>query len=196
MAIVWLSSGIFGIHILAYYVGAVAAGLGGLLYIVGRDTIDGAVMGAGFGLYGAFMAIAAIQTVRFAMAGALSQHRAWAIRLFALTIGSWLYRIDYGFWGLLAGRLGRTKTFDGQFDMVMVFWFFVPNLRIAENCYLRPTIRLGTGIEARRHSLREPRICVPHAGDVHGDDESMGSDDFVAPGLDQRLNYRGTGAVR
>jgi hypothetical protein len=111
---------------------AFVTGIGGLVYIVFRGTVGGPGMSAGFALYGALMAVAAEETVRHAMARRLAQHRAWAIRLFALAIGSWLYRMDYGFWRLLAGGVGHTKRFDGWFDMIMVFWFYLPNLAVAE----------------------------------------------------------------
>lgn len=60
------------------------------------------------------------------------RHRAWAIRLFALTIGSWLYRMEYGLWSVLSGGLGCGAGFSGWFDAVMVFFFYVPNLISAE----------------------------------------------------------------
>lgn len=96
-----------------YVTAAFVTGLGGLTYIAARGTVGGPVMSIGFALYGGLMAFAAEETVRHAMARRLRQHRAWAIRLFALAIGSWLYRMDYGFWRLLTGGAGHTKTFDG-----------------------------------------------------------------------------------
>lgn len=60
------------------------------------------------------------------------RHRAWALRLFALAIGSWLYRMDYGFWLLLTDGAGHTRDFRGPFDLVMAFWFYVPNLLVAQ----------------------------------------------------------------
>jgi hypothetical protein len=52
--------------------------------------------------------------------------------LFALAIGSWLYRMDYGFWLLFTDGLGHTDTFHGPFDYFMDFWFYIPNLLVAE----------------------------------------------------------------
>lgn len=115
-----------------YAAAAFVTGIGGLAYIALRGTVGGPVMSVGFALYGIFMAVAAEETVRHAMARRMVQHRAWAIRLFALAIGSWLYRMDYGFWRLLTGGAGHTKTFNGWFDMIMVFWFYLPNLAVAE----------------------------------------------------------------
>ncbi len=88
-----------------YLVASVFAAIGGLLFIVLKGTIGGRVMNIGFSLYGILMLLAAIATFRHALAGRVAQHRAWAIRLYALAIGSWLYRMDYGFWLLLAEDL-------------------------------------------------------------------------------------------
>src|SRR3546814_4305417 len=55
----------------------------------------------------------------------------WAIRLFALTVGSWLYRMEYALWYLAMGDLG-TNHFHGWFDAIMMFFFYVPNLLVAE----------------------------------------------------------------
>ena len=84
------------------------------------------------------MLLAAAQTLRYAMARDLDTHRAWALRLYALAIGSWLYRMDYGFWVQITDGLGHTDTFRGPFDYVMDFAFYLPNLVVAE-LYLRRT---------------------------------------------------------
>jgi uncharacterized membrane protein len=115
-----------------YVAAAIAAGLGGLVFIVIKGTVGGPIMSLGFSIYGALMVVAAVQAIRYARAGQLDAHRAWALRLYALAIGSWLYRMDYGFWHLFAGGAGHTHEFRGWFDAVMVFWFYVPNLIVAE----------------------------------------------------------------
>jgi len=115
-----------------YVLAAGLAGFGGLGFILGKGTIGGLPMDVGFGLYGALMVVASTETYRNARARRIEIHRAWAIRLFALAIGSWLYRMDYGFWLLIAKGAGHTHGFDGPFDVVMVFFFYLPNLAIAE----------------------------------------------------------------
>lgn len=115
-----------------YVLAAGLAGLGGLGFILGQGTIGGSLMDVGFGIYGALMIVCATQAYVHARARRYEQHRAWAIRLFALTIGSWLYRMEYAFWFLLTGGLGRTSDLTGWFDAIMVFFFYVPNLIIAE----------------------------------------------------------------
>jgi hypothetical protein len=74
-----------------YAFAAFAAGVGGLTFILSKGTVGGWPMTIGFALYGAAMVVAAVQTVRHAMARRIDVHRGWAIRLFALAIGSWLY---------------------------------------------------------------------------------------------------------
>lgn len=135
-----------------YVCTAGVAGLGGLGFIVTQGTIGGGPMNLGFGLYGSLMVLAAAQAYRYARARRFEKHRAWAIRLFALAIGSWLYRMDYGFWLIAAHRIGHTGNFRGPFDIVMRFFFYVPNLALAE-LFLRarqmpanPAVRLSTGI--------------------------------------------------
>jgi len=119
-----------------YVIASFIAGLGGLSFIAANGTIGGTAMDVGFGGYGALMAIASVQTWRHARArrlpGRLASHRAWAIRLFALAIGSWLYRMDYGFWILFTGGVGHTADYRGWFDLVMDSAFYLPNLAVAE----------------------------------------------------------------
>lgn len=115
-----------------YVISSLVAAAGGLLFIAAKGTVGGMVMDIGFTGYGMLMGWAAIETFRQARAGNFSRHRAWAIRLFALAIGSWLYRMDYGFWFILADGWGHTKQFSGPFDQVMAFFFYLPNLLVAE----------------------------------------------------------------
>lgn len=115
-----------------YVVASVLVAIGGLIFIVVKGTIGGTVMNIGFGLYGVLMLLAAVQTYRYAVAHNTDAHRAWALRLYALAIGSWLYRMDYGFWFLLADKAGHNNTFTGIFDYVMAFFFYIPNLLVAE----------------------------------------------------------------
>jgi uncharacterized membrane protein len=115
-----------------YVLAALGAAVGGLLFILIKGTIGGLVMDIGFAGYGILTFTAAVATIRFARSGDLERHRAWAIRLFALAIGSWLYRMDYGFWFLFTGGLGHGQNFTGPFDYFMDFFFYLPNLLVAE----------------------------------------------------------------
>lgn len=115
-----------------YVLSSLLAAIGGLVFIAVKGTIGGTVMNIGFGLYGILMFISAIETYRHAAARRLEKHRAWALRLYALAVGSWLYRMDYGFWLMLTDGLGHTRQFSGVFDHVMAFFFYIPNLLVAE----------------------------------------------------------------
>lgn len=117
-----------------YALAAFAAGVGGLVFIAMKGTVGGMMMNVAFAAYGALMVIAAVETVRHAMARRIETHRAWAIRLFALAIGSWLYRMGYGLFFATMGSddPGHTAAFDGWFDYVMDWAFFVPPLMVAE----------------------------------------------------------------
>ncbi len=115
-----------------YVLAAMIAGLGGLGFILVKGTIGGMPMNIGFGLYGALMVLCAVMTYINGRGRREDSHRAWAIRLFALAIGSWLYRMDYGFWLLLSGGAGHVQDFTGPFDVVMAYAFYIPNLIVAE----------------------------------------------------------------
>ena len=135
-----------------YALAAALAGIGGLAFIVMKGTIGGMPMNIGFAGYGALVVLAAVQTYRYGRARDLETHRAWAIRLYALAIGSWLYRMDYGLWAIVGHLAGHTRTFSGWFDAVMAFFFYIPNLGIAELVIrskqrpLRSGLRIATAI--------------------------------------------------
>ncbi|HJR72602.1 MAG TPA: DUF2306 domain-containing protein [Luteimonas sp.] len=115
-----------------YAFAAMLAGAGGLAFILAKGTIGGTQMDIAFAIYGLALMLAAGNAVRHARARRFDSHRAWAIRLFALVIGSWLYRIEYTAWRVFADGAGHTPTFDGPFDTAMLYFFFVPNLLLAE----------------------------------------------------------------
>lgn len=122
--------------------------IGGLIFIVINGTIGGIVMDIGFGLYGILMIVSAIQAFLYARTGSFQQHRAWAIRLYTLAIGSWLYRMDYGFWAILADSAGHSDNFQGPFDYVMDFFFYIPSLMVAEVFIRRKNSDLSLGVKS------------------------------------------------
>src|SRR3546814_5621501 len=103
-------------------------------------------MDIGFAIYGALMILCAERAFTHARQRRFDAHRAWAIRLFALTVGSWLYRMEYALWYLVMGDLG-TDHFRGWFDAIMTFFFYIPNLAVAEFF-----IRAGTGKRSEEHT--------------------------------------------
>ncbi|ARE41081.1 membrane protein [Rhodovulum sp. P5] len=122
---------------LGYAVASLALGTGvaGLVYIAQQGTIGGPLMNAGFGLYGALMVLAALQTVRLARRRDPA-HRDWALRLVVLALGSWLFRVHYGLWVGVTGGAAMTDDFRGAFDRVQTFAFYLPYLALLE-LYLR-----------------------------------------------------------
>lgn len=130
-----------------YVTAAFLTGVGGLTFIAVKGTIGGATMDVGFGIYGVLTAAAAVQAWRHARARRFATHREWALRLFALAIGSWLYRMEYGFWFLLADGAGHLDDFSGPFDRFMDFFFYVPNLIVVEILIRSP--RLATSPAAK-----------------------------------------------
>lgn len=132
-----------------FVLAATVVAVGGLAFIVLKGTIGRGVMNVGFGLYGILMLVAAIQTVRLARAQRFEEHGAWGVRLYSLVIGSWLYRIDYGFWFILTDGAGHTDSFDGAFDWFMAFAFYLPNLLVAE-----------LFVRARKRGARTPAVEV------------------------------------
>lgn len=117
-------------------VAAIPTAIGGLAYIGLRGSIGGWPMDAGFALYGTLTLTAATQTIRHARARRMGKHHAWALRLFWLAIGSWLYRVHYGLWYLATGGLWSNPAFTGAFDLVQNVGFYLPYL-IGVEIYLR-----------------------------------------------------------
>ncbi|WP_158966756.1 DUF2306 domain-containing protein [Chachezhania sediminis] len=111
---------------------ALVTSVAGLSYILVRGTVGGPLMNLGFGLYGVLLAFCAVQTLRFARARDLQAHRAWAIRLILLALGSWLYRLHYTLWYIFTGGLWSAPDFSGAFDKIQLFAFYLPYLLLAQ----------------------------------------------------------------
>jgi hypothetical protein len=131
-----------------YATAALLAGIGGLVFIALKGTVGGMPMNIGFAIYGVLTMLAAVMTPIYACRRQHVAHRAWAIRLFVLVIGSWLFRMDYGLWLPLMHRLGHTGNFDGPFDVFMDFFFFIPNLIVAEIIIRTPKFRVPMVLRA------------------------------------------------
>jgi hypothetical protein len=142
-------------------VAGLVAGLGGLIYIARQGTIGGPLMSVGFALYGALLLLAAGQALRHARARRFDRHQEWALRLFVLAMGSWIYRVHYGIWAALTGGAGSTPAFDGPFDQVQVFAFYLPYLALLE-VLIRRRRAQGAGWAARKGS-RAASVSVGEA---------------------------------
>jgi hypothetical protein len=112
--------------------GSIVTALGGLGYIALRGTIAGPLMDAGFALYGGLLLLAAVQVLRLARAGDTPRHRAWALRLIVLIMGSLIFRLHYTIWYLATGGLWSTEALDGPFDQVNYVAFYLPYLAMLE----------------------------------------------------------------
>lgn len=111
---------------------ALVTGIGGLAFIALRGTIGGPPMDAGFAGYGILLLVAAARVVQHARARDLARHRAWALRLFVLAIGSWLYRLHYVLWHALTGGAWSEPDFTGAFDRAQMVAFYLPYLLAVE----------------------------------------------------------------
>ncbi|AOY80091.1 DUF2306 domain-containing protein [Moorena producens JHB] len=114
--------------------------LGGLFFILTKHTVGGLPMDIGFSLYGVLILLWATLTYKNARDQEFDSHRRWALRLFALGISSWLYRVEYSLWALLNGGLvgHNFDTWDGPLDYVMDFFFYIPTLLVCEFYIRRP----------------------------------------------------------
>ncbi len=130
-----------------YITACILAAIGGLIFIIINGTIGGFIMDLGFSLYGILMLLSAIAAIHFARSRNFQKHQEWAMRLYSLAIGSWLYRMCYGFWALLADSAGHTSNFQGPFDYIMDFFFYLPGLLITEILIRRKSQDLSTGVK-------------------------------------------------
>ena len=115
-----------------YVAAAFLAGVGGMSFIVTHGT-DSRAAGIAFGIWGAVMMLYAVMAYLNARAKRFDRHRAWASRLFATVLGSWLFDVEIQAWKELAGGAGMNEDgFSGPVDLALLYLFFVPNLLVAE----------------------------------------------------------------
>lgn len=116
----------------AYVTAGLLAGTGGLSFIFTRGAYTQSASIA-FGIWGAVMMLSAAMAYFHARAKRFDLHRAWAIRLFAMVLGSWLFDLEIRAWKDLAGGVGFGEgSASGPLDYAMLYLFFVPNLLVAE----------------------------------------------------------------
>ena len=115
-----------------YVTAGFLAGAGGLSFILTHGTFSRAAAIA-FSVWGAVMMLSSVMAYVHARARRFDRHRAWAIRLFAMVLGSWLFDIEIQAWTDWAGGIGMNADgASGPFDLAMLVLFFVPNLLVAE----------------------------------------------------------------
>jgi hypothetical protein len=114
-----------------YVSAGLLAGVGGLSFILAHH--DGGAPHIAFALWGAVMMLSAAKAYLHARARRFDLHRAWAIRLFAMVLGSWIFDLEYRAWEDLTNGAGMgTDKGPGPFDYAINYLFFVPNLLVAE----------------------------------------------------------------
>jgi hypothetical protein len=107
------------------------AGVGGWSFILAHH--DGGAPHIAFAIWGSVMMLSAVMAFLHARAKRFDLHRAWAIRLFAMVLGSWIFDLEYRAWeDLTAGAGMGTGKDPGWFDYAINYLFFVPNLLVAE----------------------------------------------------------------
>ena len=148
-----------------YLIACTLAAVGGLTFIFHRGCVGGRPMDAGFGLYGTCVLYCAAHTLFCARSRDFSSHREWALRLFALAIGSWLFRLENGFLHLFMHDVGHTEEFRGWADYAMDYFFFVPNLIVVE-LYLAHTKRNVLTVRGQYSELGTQREAL-----TQGDEE-------------------------
>lgn len=113
-----------------YVTAGILAGIGGLSFIFAHH--NGSAPHTAFALWGAVMMLSAVMAFVHARAKRFDLHRAWAIRLFAMVLGSWVFDLEYQAWNDLTGGIATNKDGNGWFDYAILYLFFVPNLLVAE----------------------------------------------------------------
>ena len=115
-----------------YVAAGFLAGAGGMSFILTHGTVSRAAAIA-FSIWGAVMMLSSIMACVHARAKRFDRHRAWALRLFAMVLGSWLFDIEVQAWSIFAHGIGmHADGASGPFDLAMLYVFFVPNLLVAE----------------------------------------------------------------
>lgn len=116
-----------------YVLAGFFAGVGGLSFMLAHGVLN--AMYIAFSTWGLVMMLSAVMAYVHARARRFDLHRAWAIRLFAMVLGSWVFDLEYRAWGDLTGGIGINASDDGTlgaFDYAILYLFFVPNLLVAE----------------------------------------------------------------
>lgn len=115
-----------------YVTAGFLAGVGGLSFILAHGAYAPPASVA-FAIWGSVMMLCAVMAYVHARARRIDLHRAWAIRLFAMVLGSWIFDLEIRAWNDLTGSLGVGKgNALGPFDYAILYLFFVPNLLVAE----------------------------------------------------------------
>jgi len=115
-----------------YVAAGFLASIGAMSFMLARH--NGGAPHIAFAIWGTVMMLSSVMAYVHARAKRFDLHRAWAIRLFAMVLGSWVFDLEYQAWVDLTGGLGVGEfgTAPGMFDYAILYLFFVPNLLVAE----------------------------------------------------------------
>jgi hypothetical protein len=115
-----------------YVTAGLLAGAGGMSFILAHGAYTRSASIA-FGIWGAVMMLSAAMAYVHARAKRFDLHRAWAIRLFAMVLGSWVFDLELRLWKDMTGGAGiGAGDTAGVFDYAILYLFFVPNQLVAE----------------------------------------------------------------
>lgn len=161
-----------------YMVNAVAISLGGLYMVWTRGTVGGLSQHLSISLNAVLVIACAAMAWRHALARQFGAHRRWALRLFLVASGGWLFRVGLMLWLLIHRRpVGfDPHTFQGPFLTFLGFGQYVLPLAVFE-LYLRAqaggsapqrvamavglmvlTLAMGAGIFAATMGMWLPRL--------------------------------------
>jgi hypothetical protein len=114
-----------------YVTAGFLAGIGGLSFILAHH--NGGAEHIAFAIWGTVMILSSVMAYVHARAKRFDLHRAWAIRLFAMVLGSWVFDLEYRAWEDLTGGIGIGEAeVLGPADYALLYLFFIPNLLVAE----------------------------------------------------------------
>lgn len=115
-----------------YIASSVLAFVGGQIFIFSHGCVGGTNMNIAFSAYGWTLLVCAGMTYYKARVHQRVAHRNWAIRLWSQGIASALYRVWLALLALCGYDIVRVEDFQRPLDQACAWWFFVPNLLVAE----------------------------------------------------------------
>ena len=99
-----------------YVTAGLLAGVGGLSFILAHH--NGSAAHLAFAIWGAVMITSAVLAFVHARAKRFDLHRAWAIRMFSMVLGSWIFDLEYRAWeDLAAGGPAECPVCRGRLRM-------------------------------------------------------------------------------
>lgn len=117
-----------------YFVTVIVAALTGLVMVWTRGAAGGVLQHVAISINAVLIVLAAVLTLRHALARRLAAHRRWALRLFLLVSGVWFFRVGLMFWiAANGGPVGFDPvTFQGPALTALGFLQFLLPLAVLE----------------------------------------------------------------